>query len=62
MLRLDRAGYKIVMHVHDEIICEMPERHGSLEEVIRIMSEPIKWAYGLILTADGYETKYYRKD
>ena len=62
MLRLDRAGYKIVMHVHDEIICEMPEGHGSLEEVIRIMSEPIKWAYGLILTADGYETKYYRKD
>ncbi len=68
MLKLDRAGYKIVMHVHDEIISEMENGKGSLEEVIAIMSEPISWAKGvfltkdLVLTAAGYETEYYRKD
>ena len=62
MIKLDKAGYKIVMHVHDEIISEMVNGKGSLEEVVSIMSEPISWAKGLILTADGYETEYYRKD
>lgn len=62
MLKIDAAGYKIVMHVHDEIISEMPIGSGSLEEVVSIMSEPIEWADGLDLTADGYETEYYRKD
>lgn len=62
MLRLDVAGYKIVMHVHDEIISEMPEGKGSLNEVVSIMSQPLEWAKDLVLTADGYETKYYRKD
>lgn len=62
MLRLDAAGYKIVMHVHDEIISEMPQGKGSLQEIIQLMSEPLSWAEGLNLTADGYETEYYRKD
>lgn len=66
MLRLDAAGYRIVMHVHDEVVLEMPEGEGSLEEACRIMGEPVSWAPGLLLTADGYETSrrenYYRKD
>lgn len=62
MLRLDEAGYKIVMHVHDEVILEMPYGRGSLEEAAGIMGQPIDWAPGLLLRADGYETPYYRKD
>lgn len=62
MLRLDEAGYEIVMHVHDEIISEMEYGKGSLTEVIEIMSEPPEWGRALLLTADGYETEYYRKD
>ncbi len=62
MTRLDDAGYKIVMHIHDEIVCEMPNGKGSLAEVVDIMSQPIDWAKGLVLNADGYETNYYRKD
>lgn len=56
MLRLDEAGYKIVMHVHDEVILEMPYGRGSLEEAAGIMGQPIDWAPGLLLRADGYET------
>lgn len=62
MMRLDQAGYKIVMHVHDEVILEMPYGKGSLEEAAGIMGMPVSWAPGLPLRADGYETKYYRKD
>jgi DNA polymerase len=62
MLKLDAAGYKIIMHVHDEVILEMLEGKGSLEEVIGLMSQPLYWAKGLKLTAEGYETQYYKKD
>ncbi|MBS1988737.1 DNA polymerase [Candidatus Dependentiae bacterium] len=62
MLRLDAAGYKLVMHVHDEVVLEMPYGKGSTEEVNHIMSQPMPWAKDLPLTADSYETVYYKKD
>jgi DNA polymerase len=62
LLRMYAAGYKIVMHVHDEIVCEVPDGFGSLEQVNAIMAEPISWAPGLPLKADSYETNYYKKD
>ena len=62
MLKLNDAGYKIIMHVHDEVIMEMPEGEGSLDEVLKIMSQPLYWARELKLTAEGYETPYYKKD
>lgn len=64
LLRLDEALYDIVMHVHDEVVIELPldiAGHGlSLCETI--MAEPISWAPGLPLKADGYITEYYKKD
>lgn len=60
--RLDAAGYKVIFHVHDEVVCEMPKGRGSVEEVEEIMSQPIEWAKGLPLAADGFEAKYYQKD
>lgn len=62
MLRLDEHGFRIVMHVHDEVVIEAPEEDDCLEEVCRIMGQPLDWAPGLPLPAAGYETKYYRKD
>lgn len=62
MLRLDDAGYKIVMHVHDEVIIEKEKGEGSLKEATGIMGKSISWAPGLLLRADGYETDYYKKD
>jgi DNA polymerase len=61
MLRLEEAGYKIVMHVHDEVVLEVPCGFGSVEEVQEIMARPIAWAKGLPLTAEVFETGYYKK-
>ncbi|GIP57886.1 DNA polymerase [Paenibacillus woosongensis] len=62
LLRLDAAGYKTVMHVHDEVIADAPIGWGSVEEMTEIMSQPIDWAPGLPLSADGFECEFYQKD
>lgn len=62
MIRLEQRGYRIVFHVHDEVIIDAPAGFGSADEVAAIMGEPISWAPGLPLKAEGYETEFYRKD
>ena len=62
MFRLERAGFPIVFHVHDEVICEVPNGVSSAKELGALMGQPISWAPGLPLRADAYECEYYRKD
>lgn len=62
MTRLEAAGYQIVMHIHDEVVIECSANACDLTDVCRIMGRPIDWAPGLLLTADGYITDYYKKD
>lgn len=62
MLRLEREGYPIVFHVHDEAVAEVPDGEKSIEEMNEIMSVVPEWAEGLPLNAEGFETKYYMKD
>lgn len=62
LFNVDKAGYKTVMHIHDEIVMDVPIGFGSVEEVNKIFGENISWAPGLPLKADGYECNYYMKD
>lgn len=62
MINVDKKGYEIVMHVHDEIIVEISKDKGSLKEVCDVMAIAPEWAKGLPLRADGFECEYYRKD
>lgn len=64
LMRISKTGYWTVMHVHDEVIVEVPKEKANecLEQIESIMAEPISWAPGLILTADGFTSNYYRKD
>ena len=62
MKRLTDAGYKICAHIHDEVILEMPEGQGSLDDAVRIMCQNESWNEGLVMNADGFEAKYYQKD
>lgn len=62
MLRLQNAGFEIVMHIHDEAVLEVPIGQSSVNEICSIMSETPPWAQGLPLRADGYECEFYKKD
>ena len=64
MLRLDEEGFKIVMHVHDEAVAEVPENDAKnhLDIMCAIMGETVPWAKTLPLVADGYITPFYKKD
>ena len=62
MLRLDEAGYRIRMHVHDEVIIEAPAGKEKLEDITAIMAANSSWNRGLPLAAAGYVTPYYKKD
>ena len=61
MLRVEKKGYPIVMHCHDEIIAEVPEGVGSVDEMCEIMAVQPAWAEGLPLRADGYSCSFYQK-
>ena len=61
MATLEAAGYPTVMHVHDEVITEVPYGHGSVEELCALMSRGPKWSKGLPLAAEGFESTYYKK-
>lgn len=62
ILRLDGAGYPVVMHIHDEAVAEVPEGTGSVADMTTLMSQGPEWAAGLPLRADGYECYFYKKD
>lgn len=63
MTRVSAKGYNIVMHVHDEMIVDVPNEDTKAPEIINgIMAQPIDWAEGLPLKGDTYETPFYKKD
>lgn len=62
MLRLEKSGFDIVCHIHDEVVLEVPEGISSVEEVNEIMAVCPKWCEGLPLKAAGFESAFYKKD
>jgi len=61
MMALEIKGYPVILSVHDEIICEVPDGFGSLDEMIDIMTRVPAWAQGCPINAEGKEGKRYRK-
>lgn len=64
LLRLDKAGYRIRFHVHDEVIVDVNKDSAKeeLDQIMKIMCEPPSWALDLPLNAAGFTTEFYMKD
>lgn len=62
MLRLRDAGFQIVMHVHDEVVLEVPKHSANVEEVNHLIGQSPKWAPDLQLDAEGFTCEFYQKD
>ncbi len=60
LVRLEAAGLPVVLHVHDEIVCEV-DTPEQLEEMKEVMRQAPKWAEGLPLEVEGYVATRYRK-
>jgi len=62
IVNLENVGYEVVMHIHDEIVAEIPEKWGSIQEFEEIMSTLPIWAHGWPLKASGgWRGKRYTK-
>ena len=59
MLRIEAAGYPIVLHVHDEIVAEVPEGFGSLDEFTKLMIRKPAWALDLPIAAKAWSGKRF---
>lgn len=56
---------KIVLHVHDEIVADVPlsiPTDSAIERIVELMAAPMPWAPDLPLDADAFATPYYRAD
>lgn len=52
--------YRIVAHVHDEVIVECPKEVG-VDTICNLMTKTLDWGEGLTLRAEGYEGEFYQK-
>jgi DNA polymerase len=61
MLRIEAAGYSIAMHVHDEVVAEVPNGFGSTDEFTHLMTRKPVWALDLPIAAKAWSGKRYCK-
>lgn len=61
--RIEKAGHRIVMHVHDEVVIDEPINSGTtVADICALMNQLPEWSTGLPIDATGYECDFYQKD
>jgi len=62
LMRAKKLGFKIILHVHDEIVCEVPDNSKlTIDDLCEAMASPISWAQDLPLAAEGHVSLIYKK-
>jgi len=61
MHKVEASSYPVVMSIHDEVICEIPDGTGDVDAFSRILCEIQPWAEGIPLLAEGWSGYRYRK-
>lgn len=62
---LEAAGLPVIFHIHDECVIDCPAfgtPDEMLDHVTYLMTQPIPWAQGLPLNADGWVGTFFKKD
>lgn len=63
IVNLERAGYPVVLHIHDEVVAEVPAGWGTIEEFESILGTlPVWCAHWPVKAAGGWRGRRYRKD
>ena len=62
-LQLERAGYRVALHVYDEIVSEIEKGRGSVEEHSALMASRPTWAedWPVRVGSDAFREERYRK-
>ena len=61
--RVEAAGYRVVFHIHDEIVTEAPNgSEADLKRITELMSQVPTWAAGLPLNAEGWVNPFFKKE
>lgn len=61
--RIEKAGHRIVMHIHDEVVIDEPINSGTtVADSCALMNQLPEWSTGLPIDATGYECDFYQKD
>mgnify|MGYP000749522291 CR=1 FL=1 len=61
----EAAGLPVIFHIHDECVIDCPAfgtPDEMLDHVTHLMTQPIPWAQGLPLNADGWVGTFFKKD
>jgi DNA polymerase len=61
LMRLEHAGYRVILHVHDEIIAECRSGFGSTDEFTKLMTIAPSWAIGLPIAAKAWTGQRFCK-
>ena len=59
---LEAAGLPVIFHIHDEVVIDCAPDAATLEDVVKIIAQPIPWAPDLPLGADGWVGQFFKKD
>ena len=62
LVKAERAGYPIILHVHDELVAEVAEGWGSVEELAALAGTNPDWLGDCPISAVGWRGTRYRKD